>query len=82
MAAVSSSAARETFPEVIDLAQTEAVIIERHHKPVAVVISPDRHAELLSAWEEVQDVLAFDAAMAEEGDNIPWHQVKIDLGWT
>ena len=24
---------------------------------------------------------AFDAAMAEEGANIPWEQVKHDLGW-
>ena len=23
-----------------------------------------------------------DAALAEVGDNIPWEQVKIDLGWS
>jgi len=25
--------------------------------------------------------VAFDAALAEEGPNIPWEQVKADLGW-
>lgn len=25
---------------------------------------------------------AFDAAMAEEGPNIPWDRAKADLGWT
>ena len=35
----------------------------------------------MTAWEDAEDVAAFDAAMAEEGDNIPWQQVKADLGW-
>jgi antitoxin Phd len=29
----------------------------------------------------VEDGAAFDAAMAEEGQNVPWEQVKSDLGW-
>jgi antitoxin Phd len=44
------------------------------------VISPERHAELLEAWEEMNDIAAFDEALSEEGDNIPWEQVKADLG--
>ena len=30
---------------------------------------------------DAEDAAAFDEAMAEEGDNIPWNQVKKDLGW-
>lgn len=41
-----------------------------------------RHDELLAALEELEDLRAFDEAMAEEGENIPWDQVKADLGWT
>lgn len=82
MATISSSDARQALPEVIDMAQREAVTIERHNRPVAVVVSPERHAELLEAWEESQDVAAFDEAMAEGGGSIPWDQVKADLGWT
>jgi hypothetical protein len=37
---------------------------------------------MLEAFEESQDVAAFDAALEEEGANIPWDQVKIDLGWS
>ena len=80
MATFSSSDARQALPEVIDLAQREAVTIERHGRAVAVVISPERHAELLDAWEDAQDVAAFDAALGDE--TIPWEQVKADLGWT
>ena len=82
MARISSSEARQALPEVIALAQHEAVTIERHNRAVAVVLSPERHAELLEAWEEAQDVAAFDEAIAEAGDDIPWDQVKADLGWT
>ncbi|MGH9105475.1 MAG: hypothetical protein ACRDZX_06485 [Acidimicrobiales bacterium] len=35
------------------------------------------------AREKLSEVIdAFDAAIAEEGDNIPWDQVKADLGWS
>lgn len=81
MATINSSAARDSLPEVIELAQREAVTIERHRRPVAVLLSPERHAELLEAWEEAQDLLAFDAALEEEGPDVPWDQVKSDLGW-
>ncbi len=36
---------------------------------------------VVRALEEVEDVAAFDAAMAEGGDAIPWEDVKADLGW-
>jgi antitoxin Phd len=80
MSTFSSSDARQVLPEVIELAQREAVTIEKHGRPVAVVISPARHEELLEAWEEAQDIAAFDAALAD--DTVPWDQVKADLGWT
>ena len=76
------SAARDRLPEAVELARSEAVILERYGHPAAVLVSPERYDELMSALEEVGDVAAFDAAMAEEGPNIPWEQVKADLGWT
>jgi len=79
---INVSEARARLPEVIDTAQTEAVIVQRHGKPVAVVISYERYDELMNALEDIEDIAAFDAAIAEEGPNIPWEQVKADLGWT
>lgn len=78
---ISVSDAREKLSEVIDSVQTEAVVLERYGRPAAVVVSVERYEELLAALEEAEDVAAFDAAMAEEGDNIPWEQVRADLGW-
>jgi hypothetical protein len=45
-------------------------------------VSPEQYDEMLEALEESHDVAAFDAALGEEGDNIPWEQVKADLGWS
>ena len=78
---ISISAARDNLPDVIETARTEAVILERYGRPAAVVLSPERYEQLMNALDEVEDVTAFDAAMAEEGPNIPWSEVKVDLGW-
>ncbi len=81
MATMNISAARDNLPDAVELARTEAVFLERYGRPAAVLVSPERYEELITALEEAEDVAAFDAAMAEEGPNIPWRQVKADLGW-
>ena len=75
------SAARDNLPAAVELSRTEAVILERYGHPAAVLVSPKRYEELMEALEDAEDVAAFDAAMQEEGPNIPWEQVKADLGW-
>jgi PHD/YefM family antitoxin component YafN of YafNO toxin-antitoxin module len=82
MATMNISAARDKLPEVVELAHSEAVFLERYGRRAAVLVSPERYDELMNALEEADDVAAFDSAMSEEGPNIPWDQVKADLGWT
>ena len=82
MAIKSISEARDGLPAVVATAQTEAVILERYGRRAAVLISPERYDELMDALEEVEDIQAFDEAMAEDGPTIPWDQVKADLGWS
>jgi antitoxin Phd len=81
MATMSVSEARERLSEAVEAARHEAVVLERYGQAAAVLISPERYRELMDALEDAEDVAAFDAAMAEEGENIPWEQVKADLGW-
>ena len=81
MATMNISTARESLPDVVELARTEAVILERYGRPAAVLVSPEQYDKLVAALEDAEDVAAFDAAMDEEGPNIPWEQVKADLGW-
>lgn len=82
MSRVDVSTARTNLAQVLDTSRKEDVLIERYGKPAGVLISPERHQELLAALDELDDLRAFDEAMAEEGENIPWEQVKADLGWT
>lgn len=82
MATINISAARENLPDAVELARTEAVFLERYGRPAAVLVSPEQYERLSAALEDVEDNAAFDAAMDEEGPNIPWDQVKVDLGWT
>ena len=81
MVVMSVSAAREQLAEAVEQAGREPVVIERYGRAAAVMISPARYEELMDALEEVEDIAAFDEAMAEEGPSIPWEQVKADLGW-
>ena len=82
MVRISVSKAREKLSEVVEMSQSEPVELEHYGRRAAVVVSPDEFDAMLEALEESQDVAAFDSAMAEAGDNIPWEQVKSDLGWS
>ncbi len=81
MATLNISDARDHLPAAVATAQTEAVFLHRRGRPAGVLVSPERYEQLMAALEEVEDIQAFDAAIAEEGANIPWDQVKADLGW-
>ena len=81
MSIVSVADARNNFSEIITQSQTEAVFIERRGQQAAVLVSPEHYERMMVALEDAEDVAAFDAAMAEEGPNIPWAQVKSEQGW-
>ena len=77
----SVAEARSRLSEVLTRVQDEAVFIERRGQRAAVVVSSAEYERMREALDEAEDVAAFDEAMAEEGPNIPWAQVKADLGW-
>ncbi len=81
MGARSASDVRKNFAEAVTSAQVEPVVIERRGRREAVLIAPEFFDELLQAADELADIAAFDRAMQEEGENIPWEQVKADLDW-
>jgi antitoxin Phd len=80
MATIPVSQARADMAHILELAQTEAVTLERHGKPAVVVVSVERYDELIAAFEDAQDVRAYDQAKAEHGPDIPWDEVQRDLG--
>ncbi len=45
-----------------------------------MTFSPEGDDEIQNALEELEDVAAVDAALAEGGEPIPWEHVMKDLG--
>lgn len=78
---MSASEARQNFAALLENAQHGAVKVERRGEVQAVMLSAAEYERLLESVDEAEDARAFDEAMAEEGENIPWEQVKRDLGW-
>ena len=81
MVTLSSSDARKNFADTVRRSQTEPVVIERRGRREAVMLAPEEFDRLVEAAEELDDIAAFDAAMSEEGENIPWGELKAELGW-
>ena len=82
MANMPISQAREQLPAVIELCQTEAVILEKYGKPQAVVISYERYDELMNAFEDLEDLARIKEVETdiEVNGTIPWEEVRRDLG--
>lgn len=81
MVTLTSSDARKNFADAVRRSQVEPVVIERRGQREAVMLAPEEFDRLIEAAEELDDIAAFDSAMAEEGENIPWDEVKAELGW-
>lgn len=80
MRSYSIASARSLLAEAIDACGQEPVQITRHGKAVAVLVEPGIYERLLDAFEELEDIEAFDAAQALKSKRIPWDQIKSDLG--
>lgn len=81
MTDISISLAREDLAATIAKAKNAPVTISRHGVPIAVIIAPSQYEKMLNSMEELEDIAAFDAAMAENSAPLPWEQVKKELGW-
>jgi prevent-host-death family protein len=81
MVKVGVSEARAKLPELLEAAANEPVMLERRGEPAGVLVSPEQYERFVDALEEHDDVAAFDEALREGGPNVPWSEVKAELGW-
>jgi prevent-host-death family protein len=75
------SQARENLAELIDRTQRsgEPVVLNRHGRPMAVVLDHALFERLVAAADDNGDRQALALARADD-DTVPWEQVKADLG--
>lgn len=76
---VPISEAKARLSELVHKAEGEDVVLMRHGRPAAVIISAGRHAELMELIDDLEDRLAVHEA---EGDDVavPWEKLKVELG--
>lgn len=81
MTEVSTVEAREKLSDLVNRVAygRERVTITRRGKAVAVLV-PVEDALALEALEDHRDLREARKSLAEPGDNIPWEQVKQELG--
>lgn len=76
-----TSKAREQFADILNEVayKGERVLLHRHGKDVAAVISAEDLARL-EALEDRMDIEAVKEALKEGGPNISWSQLKTEVG--
>jgi prevent-host-death family protein len=81
---VSISEARGRLASIIDDARHEPVYLTRRNKRVAAVVDAAVLDRLLEAAEDLDDLVAYDEAVAESarigGENVKWDDLKHELG--
>ena len=65
---------------LIDKSKSEPIVMKIESSTKAVLISFEQYQGFLEAMEELDDIAAAEKSLRESGPNIPWDDVKKDLG--
>ena len=77
---ISITDARAELPAVVARSKKKPVHIVKHGQTVAVLMNPELFEKAMDAMEELEDIAAFDQAVAAHEKTFPWDQVKRELG--
>jgi prevent-host-death family protein len=83
MAKYSASEARANFNEVLSLAKTEAVEIQKHGKPAVVILDAMKYEEFLDYDEDLEDnltILEYESDPERFGKSTSLEEVERELG--
>jgi prevent-host-death family protein len=85
MAKFSASEARARFQEVLELARTEAVEIQKHGKPAVVILDAMKYEKLVNYVEDLEDNLTVLQHQLNPGSPEDWTPLdevlaELDLG--
>lgn len=77
---ITATKAREQLGRLIDRAHSEPVYLTRHNRRVGAIVNVDTLERLMEAAEELDDISAYDAAKAENGENVSLDELRRELG--
>lgn len=75
---VGVSEAKGRLTELVRDAQDEDVLLTRHGRPAAVIMSADRYEALMDEIEDLQDRLSIHESRDEP--TVDWNKLKAELG--
>lgn len=82
MTKYSATAARANFNEILSLAKTEVVEIEKHGKPAVVIVDAMHYEKLLDYIEDLEDKVAvLEWELDPDKSTSTFDEVKRELGW-
>jgi antitoxin StbD len=76
---VPISEAKARLSELAHTSEHEDVVLMRHGRAAAVIMSVDRHAELIEQLEDLEDRLSVYEAR-DDDVAVPWEKLKAELG--
>lgn len=81
MTEMAVSEARDHLADLIDTTRRsgEPIYVTRRGRRVAVILDPESYDKLVEDAEDTMDRAELHAAR-EDGDYVPWDEVKADLG--
>lgn len=65
---------------LIDKSKSEPIVMKIEGLTEAVLISFEQYQGFIEAIEDLDDIAAAEKSLRESGPNIPWNEVKKDLG--
>jgi antitoxin StbD len=73
--------AKNRLHEIVRQAEDDNIVILRHGRPVAVVVSPAALEALLEELEDLKDRCSVLESRLESSDmRVPWEKVEVELG--
>lgn len=73
--------AKNRLHEIVRQAEDDNVVLLRHGRPVAIVISPAALDNLLEEIEDLKDRCSVLESRLESSDmRVPWEKVEVELG--
>jgi len=80
MTSLTISELRADISKAVKSARKSPIAISKHGEEVAVLMSKSMYEKILDQLEELDDIAAFDAAVARKEDSISWSEARKDLG--
>lgn len=77
---VPISEAKGRLSELVRDADDSDVLLMRHGRPAAVLMSTRRHEQMLEEIDDLRDRLSVHEADADDDVMIPWEKLKAEMG--